>query len=320
MKKYIVQLFLLIGCQQIAAQQAGTRNFIDPNPPGKEPKLFADGVVSDGLSNRDMAISPDGKEIFYTVQHNPAGISVIMHSSYTASGWTKPEVTAFSGVWADLEPAFSPDGQRLYFVSNRPITDTGKAKDFDIWYLVKTNGEWKKIAHLPAPVNTEKDEYYPSIARNGNLYFTREMEGKKEDIVYCVWERGKYKEAQSLSDAVNSKGFEFNACVDPDEKFILFTAYGRKEDLGRGDLYISRRDQSGQWQTAKHLHINSAAIDYCPYVSPDGKYLFFTSARAIKRTVGKGRLQYNDLKKMLAQSGNGLDDIYWVLFSEVLEE
>ena len=32
-----------------------------------------------------------------------------------------------------------PDGKRLYFTSNRPLTDTGKeAKDFDIWYIEKT--------------------------------------------------------------------------------------------------------------------------------------------------------------------------------------
>ena len=55
--------------------------------------------------------------------------------------WTSPVVAPFSGKFGDLEPAFSPDGMKLYFSSNRPI-DGSEPKDYDIWVVEKTNGRW----------------------------------------------------------------------------------------------------------------------------------------------------------------------------------
>jgi hypothetical protein len=38
---------------------------------------------------------------------------------------------------------------------------------------------------------------------------------------------------------VNSKGYDFNAFIDPDENYIIFSSYKRPDDLGGGDLYYS---------------------------------------------------------------------------------
>ena len=72
---------------------------------------------------------------------------------------------------------------------------------------------------------------------------------------------GKYSSAQPLPEAVNSKGDDFNAFIDPDEKFIIFSSYKRKDDLGRGDLYFALRKE-GIWQPAIHFDrgINSTMI------------------------------------------------------------
>ena len=53
---------------------------------------------------------------------------------------------------------------------------------------------------------------------------------------------------------------------------------GRPGELGNGDLYISFRDRYGEWTEAIHMgdRINSEHFEYCPSVSPDGKFLFFT--------------------------------------------
>ena len=113
----------------------------DQPPPGNSPTLFAAGIVSDEYGNRDMAISPAEDEIFYTIQYRGFTISVIMQSKKINGKWSKPEVAPFSGQFSDLEPAFSPDGSRLYFSSNRPVSGTGK-KDFDIWYIEREKGIW----------------------------------------------------------------------------------------------------------------------------------------------------------------------------------
>lgn len=173
--------------------------------------------------------------------------------------------------------------------------------------------------HLPAPVNTNENEYYPSVNRSGDIFFTRDVGAAKEDIVVSRKSGDGYTAAVSLPEAVNSNGYEFNAFVDPDEKYILFTAYGRKDDLGGGDLYISEKDADGNWLPALHLgsKINSAGIDYCPFVSPDKEYFFFTSNRSTMKQPFETRLSLEQIHAQLGSNGNGADDIYWINFSAI---
>ncbi|CAN5596826.1 hypothetical protein BH10BAC2_BH10BAC2_32020 [soil metagenome] len=291
--------------------------------PGKElpadtAKLFAKGILSDGLSNRDFTISPTGHEIFFTLQHPKFLSSTILYMHKENGKWSSPEVAPFSGNNRDLEAAFSADGKIIYFSSDRPVDTNDSTKDFDIWKVEKHNNVWKEPEHLGFLVNTGKDEFYPSVTRNGDLYFTIEADyGKgKEDIVMCAFKNGSYEKPVSLPEAVNSAGYEFNAFVDPEGKYILFTGYGRKDDMGKGDLYISKKDAADNWLPAEHLPagINSADLDYCPFVSWDKKILFFTSNRASKALSVHGQQNYNELKALLDSAGNGLDDIYWIKY------
>ncbi len=66
--------------------------YLDQPPPGDEPVLFAPGIVSDGLNNRDMAITPDGREVYWSVNLRNFDLSVIMYSRQTGKGWSEPEV------------------------------------------------------------------------------------------------------------------------------------------------------------------------------------------------------------------------------------
>src|ERR1700740_205626 len=76
--------------------------------PADTPKLFAKGILSDGLSNRDFAISPQGDEIFFTIQGPRFSLSTILQMTKKSGKWSMPEVAPFSGRWRDLEATFSP--------------------------------------------------------------------------------------------------------------------------------------------------------------------------------------------------------------------
>lgn len=232
--------------------------------------------------------------------------------------WSKPEVAPFSGRYRDLEAAFSQDGQTVYFSSDRPLSGD-KTKDFDIWKVKKLpNGRWAEPENLGTAVNSLKNEFYPSITKSGNLYFTVEADNGKgsEDIVICKWTGLTYSKPESLPEDINTKYDEFNAFVDPDEQFIIFSSYGRSDDMGGGDLYISHKDNGGNWMPVKHLPspINSASLDYCPFVTWDKQYLVFTSNQLDKSFKNGDVKDYRLLKEMLTSPGNGWDDIYWVKF------
>ncbi|HEY2725939.1 MAG TPA: hypothetical protein VGI61_02105 [Parafilimonas sp.] len=123
-----------------------------------------------------------------------------------------------------------------------------------------------------------------------------------------------------MSDSENSTFDEFNAFVDPDETFIIFSSYGRKDELGNGDLNVSRNIQ-GVWMNAVHLStpINSTALDYCPYISPDKKYFFFTSGRHNISIPFPQKQTIQTLHTLLLNSLNGYDNIYWMRADKILE-
>ena len=63
--------------------------------------------------------------------------------------------------------------------------------------------------------------------------------------------------------------------------------------------------------------INSEFDEYCPYVSPDGKYLFFTSYRAGRYDYSPKKLKYVDFGAAQRSPYNGFGNIYWIDFSVV---
>jgi tricorn protease-like protein len=203
----------------------------------------------------------------------------------------------------------------LYFASNRPLHDSiSKSKDYDIWYVERKNqkSKWSKPINLGLPVNSEYDEFYPSVATNGNLYFTSENPKSigKDDIYVSYWKNNQYSEPENLSKNINSIGYEFNAFVSPDEKFILFTGYGRTDGFGSGDLYISYKNKEGNWETVKNLgdSTNSKAMDYCPFYDSKNKILYFTSKR--NSVTNSNFKNITDFEKEITQYENGFSRIY----------
>lgn len=306
---------------QLAAQRSGSGLLFGQISPGNEAVLFAPGIVSDELSNRDMAISPAYDELLYTVQYRGGMFSTILQSKKVKGKWSTPAIATFSGLYNDLEPAFSPDGTKLYFASNRPLPGTA-TKDYNLWMLTKHNGTWANPVPLPTAVNSSADEFYPSVTKSGNIYFTRIMKDKGEDIVYCKWNGSSYEEAVSLPDAINTTGDEFNAFVDPDEQYIVYTGYKRKDAFGTGDLYISKKNEAGIWTTSVNLGsiINAAGLTYCPYVSPDKAYFFFSSSRnSVIKTPFEKQQTIKSLKQLINQPLNGWDNIYWINASQLFK-
>jgi len=288
--------------------------------PPKQLTLLAPGFISTDLNERDFALSPDGNEIYFTISTPKSTFQTIVFSKRTTTGWTKPELVSFAGSYSDLEPAFSADGNTLYFASNRPLSGN-TIKDFDIWKVTRVGTAWGKPENLGSTINTTSDEFYPSVAKNGNLYFTATYAGGpgREDIYVSRFEQNAFQKPIALDTAINSKFYEFNAFVSPDEDYILFTSYGRKNESGGGDLYISLKDAQGKWQPAQNLkQLNSKQLDYCPFVSPDGKSLFFTSERHELPTSFTAPPNYKSIAEIQNQPLNGTGNIYWIDFKEVL--
>lgn len=277
--------------------------------------LFMPEIFKNLPNVRDIAISSNEDEIYFTIDDFKYRFGVIACIKKQGNKWSKPEVLSFSGNFRDIEPALSPDGKRLYFVSNRPTNiNSIKPKDYDIWYVERINSKstWSSPKNLGEPINTDGNEFYPSITKNGDIYFTSDREGTqgKEDIFVSRLKQDVYEEPKSIGIGVNSINYEFNAFVSPDEDFILFTSIRKGEGSGKGDLYISFNDRN-KWSKAKLLEgINSLALDYCPYVDIVNSKLYFTSSRSnIKNHYAKN-LSFLDIIKMYNEQPSGRSRLY----------
>jgi hypothetical protein len=310
-------LLYIILCTSIQA----SAQYVDLSFPLKsEPSIFGPGIIADGLANRDMTIAPSNDELFYTLQYGTQ-FNAILYSKKMKGRWLAPVIAWFSGKYGDLEPAFSPDGKRLYFTSNRPLNDTGKnAKDFDLWYIEKKGNSWGAPVNMGPVINSTKDEFYASVTKNGNLYFTRDNDSSKDDIFFSAYVNSTYATPVAVGEEINSKGYDFNSYVDPDERYMIFSSYKRNDDMGGGDLYISAK-KAGHWLPAVNMgpKINSAALDYSPFVSFDKKYFFFSSRRSLLKFMPGEMSTLKDVQKKLSGYGNGTEDIY-IMNAGILEQ
>lgn len=319
MRNILVALLILSACSPTPKQ--GSINLTLNSPP-TEVSMLGEHSISTSINERDFALSSDGTELYFTISTPRSTFQTIVYCKKIKEGeWTKPEVVSFAGAYSDLEPAFSADGQTLYFASNRPVE--GKTpKDFDIWKVTRTGNAWGSPENLGTVINTEGDEFYPSITKSGSLYFTAAYANGigKEDIYRSEYINNAFQKPVVLDTAVNSRFYEFNAFVSPAEDYILFTSYGRKDDAGGGDLYISIKDAEGKWKTAVNLvTLNSKQLDYCPYVSPDGKSLFFTSERhQLPNSFPEVKATYESITEINNGTLNTKGNIYWVDFAKIL--
>ena len=288
-------------------------SYLAQTPPGQSPEMFARDKVSTEFDQRDACFNPDGQQFFYTLSGPQR--PVILCIELEDERWTRPFVPTFSGRYADLEPAFSPDGSKLFFASKRPIQGR-QPKDWDIWYTTPTDSGWARPVNVGPPINTDGNEYYPSLTNSGAIYFTAERPDGlgKEDIYRSKLVDGRWTAPENLGSRVNSEHWEFNAFVAPDESYLIYTSAGRPDGLGGGDLYISFADSSGSFGPSINMGptVNSPALDYCPYVSPDGAYLFFTSQRLTPSPEDTARVSYEDIQHLMHSPDNGSSNLYWM--------
>ncbi|MCF4101889.1 hypothetical protein L1I30_09440 [Gillisia sp. M10.2A] len=267
------------------------------------------------INVRDFCISKDGNEAFFTIQSPNQEISQLAYIQKEKDKWSKPEILPFCDSYMYLEPFLSFNNNRLFFVSDRPLNDSIiDKKDFDIWYVDRNNedNKWSNPKNIGKPVNSELDEFYPSVSKNNNLYFTMiSPDGFGEDDIYfCKWENNKYSNPILLNENINSSGYEFNAFVSEKEDFLIYSKYNEEDGQGSGDLYISKKDSNGKWKKAVNLGIpvNTKYMEYCPFYDEKNQMLYFTS----KRNNIKPRRFNNisDFKRYVIESNNGLSKVY----------
>jgi len=258
--------------------------YLGQKPPGMIPEVFAPGIISTEKSELNSVFSPKGDEFFYAIStstkeelKNGIYLYIIMYTKQINGVWIKPEIASFPGKYSAVDMSFSPDGNRIFFCSNRP-TSWNKSPNRDIWYCERFTQGWSAPINPGVPLNSPGDEVYPTFTTDGSMYFSSSRENGKgrKDVYYAKFINDKYSKPVHLGDAINTKYNEGDAFVAPDESYLLVTCKGRPIDQGGDGIFISFKKKDGSWSKMRNIKSMTKISGGCPMVSPDGKYFFFT--------------------------------------------
>ena len=289
-------------------------------------ELFGAGVFSTGDYELPPTFTKDGRTAYFTVSTPQYGrIRWILETHRRGNGWSEPVVAPFSGRYDDADPWIAPDGSQLFFLSKRPVAPGSPPKrDLDIWVVTKQpNGAWGEPRHLGPNVNGPGEEHYVTATNDGTLYIAAVRQDSRNlgDLYRVPFANGEYGEPVNLGSTLNMpETHETTPYVAPNGSYMIFGSRGRPDSHGDLDLYITVRDSAGQWSAPRNLGpgVNSSAGELCPIVSPDGRWLYFTSLRGFI-DAGPGDTQNGrDLRKRLRSPGNGLGDTYRVPLAPIL--
>jgi ankyrin repeat protein len=264
--------------------------YLGQMPPGNEPCLFAPDIVARPWGEHSaISFSPDGREAYWTnhavTPDSGYAYGTIWTSRVENGRWTAPCRAPFASERGDDVPFFAPGGERLYFLSVRPLGDGEPGGKENIWYVERRSQDrhpgrgngWSEPRPLPEVVNGMHQHWQITVAANGNVYFnSRRGAAETAGLYRARLVDGEYLEPEFLGIDGASP------FIAPDESYMLYTK------LLEHDIHIlfTRSLSHGGWSDPIDI---SAAVapqvrGMCPIVSPDERYLFFI-ARGAKNNV-----------------------------------
>lgn len=192
--------------------------------------------------------------------------------------------------YEELKPVLSPTGKQLFFGRKFHPENIGGVEDYeDIWVsdLDTVTNEWKQARNMGEPLNTEGPNWVSSITPDGNtlvMLLGNKYDEKKKRLISGVsmssregdgWSEPK---AQEIDDYYNVSE-KANFYLANNRKTLLMSIE-RDDTYGARDLYVSFLKRDGTWTTPMNLGatVNSASEETSPFLAPDDKTLFFSSA------------------------------------------
>jgi hypothetical protein len=243
--------------------------------PDTIPEVFAPGFISGkGRLHCFPAFSPDKKEMYWMTI--PPQIMTIREID---GNWTYPELASFSDSSWNKSPFIAHDNT-IYFSSNRE----GGQGQGDIWYVTKTDSTYDIPINIGDKINTDKSQGAATVSINKTIFYTGTAQGKlySMGIYYSNYENGEYDNPVFLPEPINimdARILDYTPFIAPDESYLLFCSNRQNPEKELCHIYISFKSINGEWShpVDLSLRMNFTSSSKFPYISPDNKFLFFSS-------------------------------------------
>jgi len=273
--------FLLILVPAIIVQGCKTNSsrYFDQKPPNSIPELFAPSLVNTQSVELNVVFNTSYTEMFFSrIEDN----SFVIHHSELVDGiWTPiqpiqmyPDSISIS---VACDPTITQDGNTMYFLGVDPKNyshDISPAELYrippDIFVSRKTDGRWQYASKVGSPVSTRYFESYPIVVADGSLYYQSDRpNGAGGRDTYRSQYLGNGKFDTSVSINLDSKRNPGSTYISPDERYLISSD-------GKGFKVSFKKE--GKWQTPVDIDLpyEDDWVYFCPYMSPDEKFFFFS--------------------------------------------
>lgn len=206
-----------------------------------EPKAFSPRLNQPFKNTGDPSFSSDGNTIFFSQngsEESRKGVITMQLFSAKSNGtdkWKSPEKLPFcSPQYNYMHPSISPDGNWLFFVSDKPGGEGGA----DIWYSKKGRNGWGKIQNLGDQINTPSHEGFPFIDSQGRLFFCSKGHagfGGFDIFVTKRNENGEWEEPINLGSPINSSLDDISIYLSKNNRNGAFTS---SRSGGDDDIFL----------------------------------------------------------------------------------
>jgi len=276
--------------------------YLGQKPPGKKAECFNPGIFPEGEHHGCSGFLKKGTVFVYTSARSASDwrFRPIYLTQFKNERWTKPNIAPFSNCFP-YNFTVGPDDLTIYFTTLKSPDKTTSMfmEQANIWAVMLHIDGWTEPMMLGRSINTEKYyENYPSVTNDGTVYYMsrREQGIGRTDVWKSKNIDGKYGEAQNPGAPVNTAGSDVDPFVAADESYLI-VCQELKGGHGLYDLIVYFKKAGRSWSQGINLgkDVNSSKYETRPYVTPDGKYLFFTSNRPINK-VSRNRIFWVDAK------------------------
>ena len=248
-----------------------------------------DGTMVFTSDRQDLAVAPgDPKDLYIATFNDESGqwnMPVNMGIPVNAAPATDDDPLRLGD---DREPWITPDGNTIFFKSDRLATTTPRNAN-DVFVTHKIGGAWTEPELVPYPISTDEgNEHCPMLLQDGEtLCFASSREGGYGGSdIWCSQqdEDGNWQDPVNQGPNINTAAQEFHFMEDKDG-WAYFTS-GRPGGYGGMDVWASRHvaGETGPdaWGPAVNLgsSINTASADMCPALLPDDQTMAWFSSRA----------------------------------------
>jgi outer membrane protein OmpA-like peptidoglycan-associated protein len=174
-------------------------------------------------------------------------------------------------------PSLTGDKEMLVFTGFNRST-----QDENLYVSYLKNLQWTYPTPISANINTSENEGTAAISADGRtLVFTacNSKTGFGSCDLYISYRTGnEWSKAINLGENINTREWESQPSLSADGSILYFVS-DRRGGIGSRDIYVSHKNDQGQWQIAQNIgnEINTADDEISPFIHPNGITLFFAS-------------------------------------------